>query len=47
MSMRIDCQGCCRAFKAGVEFYRCDRTECGFWTFKFVVDGKVLPTAFT
>ena len=47
MSMRIDCQGCCRALKAGIEFYRCDQTECPFWTFIFGRSGKVLDTCFT
>lgn len=47
MSMKTECMGCCWMKGDGVILWRCGRTGCGFWTFKFVVDGKVLPTAFT
>jgi len=47
MSVRIDCQGCCRMLKGGVEIYRCDQKGCPFWTFTFGRSEKILDTCFT
>ena len=47
MSGRIDCLGCCFMKKAGVEVYRCNQTECHFWTFSFGRSEKFLDTCFT
>ena len=47
MGVRIDCLGCCRMLKAGVEVYRCDQKECPFWAFFFEHGGKILDTCFT
>jgi hypothetical protein len=47
MGVRIDCQGCCRMLKDGVEVYRCDQTGCLFWTFAFGQSGKIIDTCFT
>ena len=47
MSMKTDCMGCCWMKKGGVIVWRCERTECGFWTFIFGRSEKILDTSFT
>jgi hypothetical protein len=47
MRGRINCLGCCRMIKAGIEVYRCDQTECLFWTFIFGRSEKILDTCFS
>lgn len=47
MVNKIDCFGCCRMLKGGVEVYRCDQTECHFWMFTFEPTGHELDTCFT
>lgn len=32
---KIQCRGCCRISKEGVELFRCDQTHCPMHQFKF------------
>ena len=47
MSGGINCPGCCKMTKAGVEVYRCDQIRCSFWSFFFERDIPKKDTCFT
>ena len=46
MNGRIECQGYCWMTKDGIEVWRCDQTECHFWTFFFAPGEKKITSCF-